>query len=72
MIRQVKCKQGLDGNEKSTNVFLKILGAKLTFEQLQCTKGGMESREELIYSPLLRGKILETPGPLEVWFLRPV
>jgi len=30
----------------------------------------MESREELAYFPLLRKMVLETPGLLEVWFLR--
>jgi len=32
----------------------------------------MESREEVAYFPLLRGKVLEAPGLLEVWILRPV
>jgi len=59
-------------NEKGTDVFLKRLGAKLKFEQLQCAKWGMESREELVYFPLLRERVLETPRLLEVWFLRPV
>jgi len=32
----------------------------------------MESGEELAYFLLLREKVLETPGLLEVWLLRPV
>jgi len=32
----------------------------------------MESREELAYFPLLREKVLERPGLLEIWFIRPV
>jgi len=30
----------------------------------------MEAREELAYFPILREKVLETPEPLKVWFLR--
>jgi len=32
----------------------------------------MEARKEVTYFPLLREKVLETPGLLEVWLLRPV
>ena len=61
-----------DRNEKGTDVTLKGLGAKLKFEQLQCTKWGMKAIEEVAYFPLLREKVLKTPGLLEVWLLRPV
>ena len=57
---------------EGTDVFLNILGAKLKLEQLQGAKWSMEPKEELIYFLILREKVLETLGPLKVWFLRPV